>query len=88
MRAREVLGKKVVTRDGGLVGRVADLELTDDWRVPRLILSLRREAARSAGARFPLRPKSAIKSSAVAGVGEFVTLTCGWSELSSVLEKI
>ncbi len=88
MLAKEVIGKEVVTRDGGLVGRVLDLELTEDWRVSRLILSLRREAARSAGARFPLRPKSAVEISAVAGVGDLVTLICGWADLPSVLEKI
>ncbi|MCC6040290.1 MAG: PRC-barrel domain-containing protein [Thermofilum sp.] len=83
-----LLGKKVLTLDGVHVGEVEDLEVSESWKVEKLILRLKREVARELGIRLALRPRGAVKVERVRGVGDYITLAVEGSKLREVLEPL
>jgi sporulation protein YlmC with PRC-barrel domain len=57
---KSLLGKEVITSDGVYVGEVVDVEISEDWRVAKLIVRLERDAAKALGSRLALRPRGAV----------------------------
>lgn len=88
MRARELIGEKVISLDGEFVGVVEDLEINVDWRVSRLIVRLERKASKKLGARFGFRARGKVPVDIVHGTKNFVTLSLKGDELYSRIEKL
>jgi len=88
MRAKEILREKVVALDGEFIGEVEDLELSDEWRVEWLIVSLERSVAKKMGSKFGFRAKGRIPVDIVKGTKNYVTLSLEGDELYSKIEKL
>ncbi len=87
MRAKEVIGQKVITLDGANVGEVVDLEIGDDWRVEHLVVKLERDIAKEMGFKFTLRPKGLVPVSLVKGYRDYITLEVEGKELRDHVKK-
>jgi len=85
---KSLLGKEVITSDGIYVGEVVDVDVSEDWRVIRLVVRLKRDAAKALGSRMALRPRGAIDVSKVKGLGDYVTLNVNFSELKEAAELL
>ena len=85
---KSLLGKEVITSDGVYVGEVVDVEISEDWRVAKLIVRLERDAAKALGSRLVLRPRGAVDVSKVKGLGDYVTLSVSFSELKEAAELL
>ncbi len=85
---KSLLGKEVITSDGVYVGEVVDVEISEDWRVAKLIVRLERDAAKALGSRLALRPRGAVDVSKVKGLGDYVTLSVNFSELKEAVELL
>lgn len=88
MLARSLMGKSVLTLDGVHVGEVEDIEISESWKVERLVLRLKREVAKELGIRLALRPRGAVKVELVRGVGDYVTLAVEGGKLKEALEPL
>ena len=87
MKAREVIGQKVIASDGSSIGEVVDLLISDDWRVDYLVVRLEREVAKAVGFRFSLRPKGLIPVSLIKGFKDYITLGAEGEELLRQIKK-
>ena len=85
---KSVLGKKVITSDGVYVGEVVDAEVSEDWRVVKLVVKLNRDAAKALGSRIAFRPRGAIDVLKVKGLGDYVTLSVSLAELKEAAELL
>lgn len=88
MRARELVGEKVIALDGESVGIVEDLEIGEDWKVTGLIVRLEREVAKKLGSRFGFKVKGKIPVDLIQGTKNFITLSLDGDELYSRIEKL
>ncbi len=90
MRAAEVIGKGVVTTDGALLGKVADLILDlEGWRVRELVISLSKDVAQQLGMkRLFGSPKVAVPVSYVSGVKDVISLSTDSASLKSAVRQI
>lgn len=87
MKATEIIGKDVVTLDGGKVGKIQDLIIDNNWIVRGLILRLTREAAKAASMGFTFRPTGVVEVSLVKGVSDYVTLVIDFNSLGDAIKK-
>ena len=85
---KSLLGKGVITSDGVYVGEVIDVDVSEDWRVVKLVVKLKRDAPKSLGSRMALRRRGAIDVSKVKGLGDYVTLSVSFSELKEAAELL
>jgi hypothetical protein len=88
MLAGSLLKKKVLTLDGVHVGEVEDLEISESWKVEKLVLRIKREVAKELGMRLALRPRGAVKVELIRGVGDYVTLAVEGGKLKEALEPL
>ncbi len=88
MRAKEIIGEKVVALDGEFIGEIEDLELDDDWKVRWLIVGLERNVAKKLGSKFGFRAKGRVPVEIVKGAKNYVTLSLEGEDLYSKIEKL
>lgn len=90
MRATEIIGKGVVTTDGALLGKVADLILNlEEWRVKELVISLSKDVAQQLGLKkFFGSPKVAVPVSYVSGVRDVISLSTDSVSLKSTVREV
>ncbi len=90
MRARELIGKGVVTTDGFLLGKVSDLIIDlGEWRVVELVVSLSGQAARQLSLKkFIGSPKVALPVGHVSGIRDVISLSADTASLKSALREV
>ncbi len=87
MKAKDVIGQRVIASDGSSVGEVVDLLITDDWKVEYLVVRLERDVAKAVGFRFSIRPKGLVPVSLVRGFKDYITLGAEGEELYRQIRK-
>ncbi len=88
MRAKELIGQKVVGLDGTSVGEISDLEIDNNWKVVSLIIRLERDVAKRMGFKLSFRPKGIVTTELVKGTKDFITLEAEGEELIKAIKKI
>ncbi len=88
MRARELIGERVVALDGTSIGEVIDLEIDDQWKVSGLIISLEKDIAKRLGFRIAFRAKGKVPIDIVKGAKRFITLDVEGEDLLEKIEKL
>ncbi len=88
MKAKELIGQKVVGLDGTSIGEVYDLEIDDRWKVVSLVIRLEKDVAKKMGFRLSFRPKGAVSTDLVKGMKDFITIEAEGEELIKAIRRM
>ncbi|AKG39119.1 hypothetical protein MA03_07530 [Infirmifilum uzonense] len=86
MLTRDLVGKVVVTLDGFHVGKVEELEISEDWKVQNLVLRLTSDAAREIGIRLSFKPRGIVSTAHVKGVADYITIDVEKAQLKETVK--